>query len=86
MWHICSKTNSKWNCMCGSRCGYPKEGNCLFHRELVEHKKLDYSLLAHIAINMEEICEDGKIEFGKLIAEEFHKISRDELISLKVEA
>ncbi len=85
MWHICTKTNTKWNCTCGSRCGYPKNGTCLFHRELEEHPVLDYSLLAHIANHMDEICEDGKVEFGRIISKKFYEISKEELSFMRLE-
>jgi hypothetical protein len=34
---------------------------------------------------MDEICEDGKIEFGRIIAKKFYEISKEELYLMRLE-
>jgi len=74
MWHNCPETNTRWNCLCGSRCGYPKNGNCLFHRNLQEYGILDISQLANVIGSLDEVCEKGKLTIGNIVEDVLLKI------------
>ena len=72
--HICTITNTKWDCRCG-KCGYSKNGLCLYHRELTLTEKLDTSIIAMVLGSIEETCT------GSL--KEICTLAEDELLELK---
>lgn len=70
MWHICNKSGQKWNCYCGSRCGYPKDGLCHFHREDDSENLQDLTFVMRIgAMEPDSVCSKGHDEQLSLIRE-----------------
>ena len=78
MMHNCTESNTKFDCRCGKKCGYVKDGTCLYHRELKSRGKLDTTIIAMCLGSIEEVCHGSLQTLCTLAEDKLLYYSRDE--------